>query len=411
MLSTDRIAFSYLWMKTAILFLLISIIIGAYLRMSIFYDPLKLNYRFILHTHSHVVLLGWAFNALCALILYSYGNLNVRFNFFLFFLLQLAVLGMLFTFPFQGYGLYSIISSTLHILFSYFFVFHFLVVTRGDRSWSTRFIRLGMIYFLISTAGPFSLGPIIVKGLSDSPAYDLAIYFYLHFLYNGFFVLTIIGLILRWLEFKKVAINHYHVKMSFRLIGFSVFPAYVLSTLGFYPIPLLYVIGVASAFVQIGGFFYLLKALWGQNRMDVFGKHKLILYTAFLSLGLKFLLQLVSAVPQMNKLVFESHGFIIAYLHLVFIGFVTFSILLLVFDTTSSPEKSPLLRTGVALFFIGFVVSELLIAYPSMTGIISLPDFPVYFQGLFWSSVIMLPGVGLLSIVIFRHSFAEVRTH
>jgi len=121
--------------------------IGVLLRYQLAYPLPELTYPFWLHAHSHVVLLGWTFNALflavCAQFLpdqrsVAYNRLWVGF--------QVAVLGMLVFFPMQGYATSSIAFSTLHVVLSYYMVWRLRTDLRDDRRLSARLLRWGLFF-------------------------------------------------------------------------------------------------------------------------------------------------------------------------------------------------------------------------------------------------------------------------
>src|SRR5215210_4167580 len=91
--------------------------------------PAGFNYKYLLHAHSHVAILGWLYSAFYVGIIQAYLPIEIQQKkkyWWQFWLAQLSVLGMLLSFPVQGYALYSITFSTLHIIISYFFIYHFL---------------------------------------------------------------------------------------------------------------------------------------------------------------------------------------------------------------------------------------------------------------------------------------------
>ncbi|MCU0355278.1 MAG: hypothetical protein MUD08_16310, partial [Cytophagales bacterium] len=110
-------------MKIGLLWLGLAAGIGVLLRYAqVWPMPDGFNYRFWLHAHSHVMLLGWLFNALFANLLAAFvpPDRQPRYR-TLFWVLQAAVLGMLLTFPVQGYAAFSIAFSTLHMVAAYVF--------------------------------------------------------------------------------------------------------------------------------------------------------------------------------------------------------------------------------------------------------------------------------------------------
>jgi len=386
------------WAKTSLIFLAIAMLIGVYLRMSFFYAPIAFYYKYLLHTHSHIVLLGWAFNAVAALLYYQYKEyLNPKKCKILFVLFQISILGMMFSFPLQGYALYSIIFSTMHILVSYFFVAHFMRATKSDMNIAAKFVRLGFIFYLISTLGPFSLGPIIANGGSHTPLYDLAIYFYLHFFYNGFFTLAILGIFLKSIH-AVTSPNSTTLNRIYRYLGYAIAPSYVLSIYCYFTFGWLYAIGIISGVWQLVGFYYLLLFL-KENRESILNLYRSkikFLFVGLIAFGFKLTLQLFSALPFSTDIICNAHPLIIAYLHVVFIGFITFSLLGLIFHNKLVSIKNGRLNWGFFILLIGFLFSELFIALSIFPFWNSFISGIVNFHLIFSFSVVMLVGVLIL---------------
>ena len=124
--------------RWALMWLFIAVCLGIVLRaLPISTLPFDIPYRNIVHTHSHLALLGWVYVSLSAILvrefvrlpqqvpatlleadgvevrLFNRSALNYR---ILFYITQLSVIGMLFSFPFQGYGAVSITFSSIFII-------------------------------------------------------------------------------------------------------------------------------------------------------------------------------------------------------------------------------------------------------------------------------------------------------
>jgi hypothetical protein len=191
--------------KVPLIFLFIGSILGLFLRWQLISPLENVNYMFVLHAHSHIMFLGWVFNTL--FIAFTLNHvLEIKQQSFraLFVVLQLLVVGMLISFPLQGYGFYSILFSTLHTFISIVFIVKFFIQTKHVTSMSAWYARIALIFFLISTAGPFSLGYLKSAGLSHTNWYNFSIYFYLHFQYNGLFLFGILSLFFDLLERRHV---------------------------------------------------------------------------------------------------------------------------------------------------------------------------------------------------------------
>src|SRR5699024_32980 len=144
------------------------------------------------------------------------SNLFIKGSFFSLLLLSLVTffftsIVMFIAFLYQGYGLVSIILSTLHIFVEYWtasFIFRHLKMGAFRSQISNLFIKGSLVALLLSSLGPFALGYISSTGMKESAFFDMAIYFYLHFQYNGLLYLFLIGLLITILHYKKI---HYQL--------------------------------------------------------------------------------------------------------------------------------------------------------------------------------------------------------
>ncbi len=362
---------SLLW-KVAFLFLVISGAIGVLMRWQFFAPVNGLNYQYLLHTHSHVVLLGWIFNSLIAGFHYiMFKDEATKKYVVLYALFQVSILGMLLSFPMQGYGAISISFSTLHILLSYVWT-HWMWKKSVDQNFEIRaFIRWGLIYLVLSTLGPFSLGPIIVSGNAGSEMYYMAIYYYLHFLYNGFFMFSIMGMFLWIVRRKSLQLDRSKVHVVLKLMNVQCIAGLALSALWMRPHPIIYFIGAGAGVVQILALILLvllIKPLWKDLASKMTRVGILLLKWSLTGLILKVFLQAISGIPFVADLAYEVRNYTIGYLHLVFLGVVTPFLLAWFHMQGMMMIASRLKIGGLVLFFSGFVLSELFIVTPTVWG-------------------------------------------
>ncbi|HLR71013.1 MAG TPA: hypothetical protein VK085_06240, partial [Pseudogracilibacillus sp.] len=104
------------------LFLLLTAITGVWMRLFPILNHIQIiPYDHILHGHSHVAVLGWTF--LAVLVLYlkvTWEHLiHQKQAIVLVFITFITTCMMFIAFLWQGYALYSIILSTVHILVEY----------------------------------------------------------------------------------------------------------------------------------------------------------------------------------------------------------------------------------------------------------------------------------------------------
>jgi hypothetical protein len=267
-----------IWLNTALLYLFIVALLGLFMRYLMVESIAGINFKYILHAHSHTALLGLVYAALYVALLQQFLPLekaSAKKYKWLFWITQLAVLGMLCSFPFQGYAAVSITFSTLHILCSYVFVFWFLKDVKQaafykEKPVSVLFVKAALLFLIISSFGPFSLGPIMVSKFSGTAIYYLAIYYYLHFQYNGWFTFAVFALIFRWLEQSGFKFSKAKGRLFLNLLFWSWFPAYALSALWTKPGIWIFIIAALAAFFQFVALFVFARSffhIWHRQKI------------------------------------------------------------------------------------------------------------------------------------------------
>ncbi len=358
-------------------FLLVGLV-GIFLRL-FFIIPIPANFKFIVHAHSHVALLGWVYIALITLIyrLYFAEVEKTRLYKRIIWFTNFCVLGMLFSFPFQGYALFSIIFSTLFLFATYWLGWFFLKYTpqKFKNTPSYLCIKASIWYMLISSIGPWAVGGIMSTLGSTSIWYKLAIYFYLHFQYNGWFILALIGVLFYILEMHAVKIDQKKFKIFFYLINFGIILSFFLSVLWTKPPLIFYILAAVGALLQILAFLYFFRII--QNAGPAFKKifSPLILKLLKLSgllLIVKILLQLISAIPYFANLAYLYKDLVIGYLHWTFLGVISLCLLAFLHHYKFIKLNSYL----VAIYLFGFIFSEVFIFYNAVHLWLRWPVIP-----------------------------------
>ena len=140
---------------------------------------------------------------------------------------------MLITFPFIGYALFSILFSTLFIITTYFFSHLVFKYTSKQLKTTNSYkcIRLALWYMIISSLGPWSFG-VIMKTLGETSSwYRNAIYFHLHFQYNGWFILALLGVLLYAFEQKNINVSSKVFKQFFSFFNLGIILTFFISIL------------------------------------------------------------------------------------------------------------------------------------------------------------------------------------
>ena len=159
---------------------------GLALRFS-FLESIGLNYRFLTHAHSHVAMLGWVYLMLFTLFVHYFIPEKLKIFNRLFWITEFAVVGMMLSFPFQGYAAVSISFSTLHIFCSYYFVYLIFKHQKVNSLVSRKLLKTSLIFMVVSTIGFWCLGPAVATLGQASAFYQIAIqFFYIFNLMVGF---------------------------------------------------------------------------------------------------------------------------------------------------------------------------------------------------------------------------------
>ena len=186
-------------------------------------------------------------------------------------------------------------------------------------------IKTSLWYLVISSIGPWAIGGVMATLGSESIWYKSSIYFYLHFQYNGWFILALLGILFFILEEKGVEFNRQKLKSFLLLFNFGVIFTLFLSILWFEPPVMFYVLGAVGAVAQAYAFYELYGILREHFKVikQIFDTQSLfLLKIASFLMSVKLLMQLCSSHPYFARLAFYLQDFVIGYLHLVFLGIV-----------------------------------------------------------------------------------------
>jgi hypothetical protein len=359
-------------------------------------------YENVLHGHSHLALLGWTFFGVFILFLVTnWRNLkNKKQAIIICFLLFIISLLMFSAFLWQSYGGISIAFSAMHIFVEYwaaFFIYKHLKNVANKIA--ALFIKGSLVALIISSLGPYAIAIISANGLKGQPIYDMAIYFYLHFQYNGWLTLVLIGLFISILQTKNIVFQWQKLKISFWFYFISLFPGYFLSTL--WANELGNIDAILATIGSIGqwiGVIYIIFAF----RPSVHGikAHfskwtNFTLAITFILLFLKSTMELGLIYPDLASLVYETRSVIIGYLHLTLLGFISIFIFVqYLMVGILKPQRFTVI--GLIILLIGFTINELFLFLQTLLNWFNLATIPYYLEGLLVASILLAAGVLLL---------------
>ena len=309
--------------------------------------------------------------------------------------------GMLFSFPFQGYGFFSILFSTLSIFASWTFaIYYWKDLDRLPvKNISTNWFKGALLFNALSALGAFSLAGLMVNKIIHQNWYLASIYFFLHFQYNGWFFFACMGLFIG--KIAKILPAVKKMQSVFWLFAGACVPAFFLSAL-WLPIPSwLYLIVIISALAQVLGWVLLIRIFFKEKKQLIASltiHAKWLLGLSAVALSVKLILQLGSTVPVLSTLAYGYRPIVIAYLHLISLGVITLFLLGYVMNEKMLPLHQKV-NTGIMVFASGILLNELLLMVQGVAALFNTL-VPFINELLLFAAAILFTGMVFLNLGI-----------
>ncbi|MGC1204756.1 MAG: hypothetical protein WA839_07705 [Flavobacteriaceae bacterium] len=384
---------------TCLINFLIAAIMGMVLRYASI-GTINFNYRFLTHAHSHIAMLGWVYLMLFVLIVhYFVPEQKPIFN-TLFWLTEFAVIGMMLSFPFQGYATVSIAFSTLHIFCSYYFVFLIWKHHKTESIVTRRLLKTALLFMLLSTAGVWCLGPAVSMLGQASAFYQIAIQFFLHFQFNGWFLIAVIAMFFHVLQLK----DSKQFRLFFVLLVLSTVLTLALPIYWFAPHIALFWINGLGVIVQFLTLIVFLKLIKPYRLILLKNNSKLTIYMyafAIFCLVLKIGAQLLSLVPEVSDAAYQHRNLVIGFIHLLMLGVITGFLFGFILQNRWVTFNA-WLNFGIYTFVLGFALTELFLILQGSMFYFNKGALPNYYLFLFLSSVLLPLGIGSIIINILK---------
>lgn len=400
-----------LWFRISLFNFAIASSMGLLLRYATVYPVEKLNLQFLLHGHSHGAMLGWAYMAIYALIYEFFvekTKLSAKCFNTLFWFTQVSVLGMFVFFPIEGYALFSIISSALHLFCSYIFLGFVWRFRRKSFKLEPILLYVALGFMCLSTIGIWLLGPAIATQGKGSALFQGAIQFFLHFQFNGWFTLAVLALLLS--DFT-VLWGKRSMRIFALLLSLSVILTYALPLLWYVDSSVLFVFNGLGVLLQLVVFCLIAVQLRRQaSLMELGSLSKSLFCFCALSMLLKAIAPLLLFAPSMMVMVNHIRPLVVGFIHLLMLGGVSGGILFLALRKGWLPRVGMLVRMTVILFIAAFVFTEALMLCQGwfiMQGISLVPSYQLWL--LLGSSLLPL-SVVLLFVAALKGRLRARRT-
>ncbi|WP_317044371.1 hypothetical protein [Flavobacterium hercynium] len=367
----------------------------------------------MLHAHSHVAMLGWVYLIIYFLVVHFFipkeKSQKPIYN-RLFWLTQFSVIGMMIAFPIQGYALFSILFSTLHIILSYVFCRLVWKDCASEKSPSQRLLLVAVLFMMLSTLGVWCLGPAVSTLGKQSAFYQIAIQFFLHFQFNGWFILAVLALFLKQFQNK---IDEVKFKKFYYAVIISVMLTLAFPVRWFVENNILNVINALGVLIQLGAFIYFYKMLKPElshfkNTLDKTAK--IVYGLALCSLFLKVGIQLLTIIPNLAEVSHQIRNFVIGFIHLTMLGIITGFLFGILLQNKFLSERSSVLRVGLVSFVFGYITTEIVLFLQGIYFYLGYGLIPLYHQIIFGLSLFLVFGLFMIIISLLKTKKQELMT-
>lgn len=400
------------WIIVSLVNFLLASLMGLLLRGAFVWEIEWLDYRNMLHGHSHVALLGWLYLGIFLLI---HANLLPKeksdksiYN-WLFWLTQLSVLGMAIAFPIQGYATYSIFFSTLHIILSYVFCVQVWKDHSTNNPKISILLKTAILFLFISTIGVFMVAYIMAAGKRVDVLYQMAIQFYLHFQFNGWLLFAVLALFFhRFGDILRIENKIFH--QFYWLFLLSNIMSYALILYWGYRWEITYYVNSVAVILQFIAFITLLKSFlkhWEPLKNSLNKLQAILLKLLIVVFMVRILFQLALVVPELTEMSVLLRLFIIGFIHLNMLGFFT-AYLWLEFLYLMQNESNPVLKTGVILIVSGFLITELIMFLQGFFYWQEWGKLPLFHEILFYASCILSIAALTYLVAFFKKYFTNL---
>lgn len=391
--------------KKLVVICLINFLIAALMGLALRFSSLEaigLNYRFLTHAHSHVAMLGWVYLMLYTLFVHYFIPEKPKVFNRLFWVTEFAVVGMMLSFPFQGYAAISISFSTLHIFCSYYFAYLIFKHHKTNSVVSEKLLKTSLIFMVVSTIGVWCLGPAVATLGQASAFYQIAIQFFLHFQFNGWFLIAVVAVFFHLLKVE----DSKQFRHFFTLLIVSTVLTFALPIQWFLPHQSLLFINGLGVLLQVVMLYKFIQLTKPKLEVLMTNAHKLMKHMfmfALVCFVLKVVFQSLSILPEFSAVVYEHRNFVIGFIHLLMLGVISGFLFTFILKS-GLVTNSKSLTIGIYSFVLGFLLTEILLLIQGIMFFYGIGILPNYYLLLFLFSVFLPLGIGFILFNIYGNT-------
>lgn len=397
------------WVEIALINFCVVALAGVTMRYKINFALPLINQKYMLHGHSNFAFVGWVALALMILMVRYLIRNNVQTNYVKYnWVLTAEVIAsyaMFISFIIEGYAFWSITFSTITIFISYFFIFFYWgdINKAGDGGFSHSWLKAALALWAFSSLGAFMLAYLMANHILIQDLYFASVYFFMHFQYNGWFLFACFGIFFSYMHRLGLFRIAFLSKRLFIIMAITVVPTYFLSIL-WLRLPLtLHWIANISGILQLVVLFYFLKiilAIKNNKNIKFSWSTRWLWRLASLAFVLKIILQMLSTLPFLSQFAFGFRPVVIGYIHLSFVGIISFFILGYINEFIHR-FRGNVSGIGAVIFVIGFIVQEIVLM---LQGLEAMDVEPIKSANiiLFYCAILMAAGLIWITTGIIR---------
>jgi hypothetical protein len=404
------------WFRIALLNFFVAGIVGLALRLAFVVELSWPDFMNAMHAHSHVAMLGWLYMAIYALFVELFlpeSIKNSKRYTRLFWVSEIAIVGILVTMLTNGYHVSSMVFLGTHVILSYVFMWFFLQDTRHVKGAevSMRFARTALWFMALSTLALWAMGPLMSLSMTGSAFYYASVQFFLHFQFNGWFIFAALAIFFRVLGQLGMGLEKKALGAFFYLLVASCLLTYVLAVTWSNPIPLLFWINSLGVILQVAALYVFARMILGaysiaQKMLSPAGRR--LFGIAMICFALKIFMQAVVVVPYIATVSYTVRNYVIGFIHLILIGMLTHMVLGAAVNTGIINPDSNRAKIGFMILLVGFLLTELILFLQGTMFWAALGFIPFYYELLFGISI-LLPLSILLILISRQRPDAQIR--
>lgn len=393
------------WIQIALINFCVVALAGITMRYKINFPLQAVNQKHLLYAHSNFAFMGWVTIVLMVLMVNYLKRHNLVTNYAKYNWILIAgcvtAYGMFVSFIVQAYGYFSIAFSTSSILVSYFFIFFYWrdLAKITDKSYAPQWFKASLILIAIASIGEITLAYLMVNFITEQDYYFAALYFYLHFQYNGWFLFACFGLLFSYFYEEEFFHLRNINKNLFVIMAITVGPEYLLSILWLKLPRSLHLLANISGILQLLVLYFFIKIypiVMNNKRRKIPATTRYLWALAALAFIIKIVLQTFSVIPFFSSYAFGFRPIVIGYLHLSFLCIISFFIIGYI-NGIITEKKHYISKTGVFIFVFGVLAQEIILMFQGLEvlNFQVLPHAPIL---LFYAAILI--GTGLVWITL-----------